>query len=93
MPAPVKNTCPDIDKAIKCLKTAMKEVAEAIEDKQIIRSIEIEIDNAIGYFEQLRNDNDSLRSWGNELNDEVESSANYINELENKIEQSQTINQ
>lgn len=86
MSAPIKNTCPDIDKAIRCLKVAMDEIRDAIEDRRTVRSIEMEIDSAIGYFEDLRSANDALRNWGKEMEDEVENSANYINELENKIE-------
>lgn len=87
MAAPVKHTCPDIDKAIKCLKSAMDAVKENIEDRQTIRWIEIDIDSAIDHFEDLRKSNDALRTWGEELTDEIESSANYINELESKIEE------
>lgn len=85
MAAPVKNTCPDIDRGIKALKQAMSEIRDGIEDKQAVRSIEIEIDTAIAYFEEVRSANESLRSWGKELEDEIESSANYINDLEEKV--------
>lgn len=85
MAAPVKHTCPDIDRAIKHLKDAKWELRAAIDDNSIIWSIESEIDNAIGYFEDLRKSNDELRQWGEELDKELQSAGNTIADMEDKI--------
>ena len=86
MSAPVENTCPDIDRAIEHLKAALSEIKDVIEDKQTFNSIEYEIDAAIDYFEDLRSSNDKLRSWGQDLEDELQSAGEEINSLEQKIE-------
>ena len=86
MAAPVKNTCPDIDRAIKHLKTAIAEIADIVEDKDHFRSIFYEIDSAIGYFEELRSANDSLRQWGLQLEEELQCAADTINDLETELQ-------
>jgi uncharacterized coiled-coil DUF342 family protein len=86
MAAPVKPTCPDIDKGIKRIQDAMRELNGEIEDKRVERSVFYDLSCAIDVFEQLRSDNDELRKWGKEMEDEVESTANYINELEEKLD-------
>lgn len=85
MAAPIKPTCPDIDRAIKHLKTALSEIKDAVDDKKTFVSIEIEIDNAIGYFEDLRNANDVLRNWGEDLEDQLHEAGEKINEIEDKL--------
>jgi len=85
MGAPVKHTCPDIDRAIKHLKSAISEAKGLIEDKKDFQSVEWEIEQAIGYFEDLRKSNDALRQWGEELDKELEESANLIGDLEDKV--------
>lgn len=85
MGAPVKNTCPDIDRAIKHLKTAIGEAKGLIEDKKDFQSIEWEIDNAIGYFEELRKANDALRQWGEGLESELHEAGDIISDLEDKL--------
>ena len=89
MSAPVKHTCPDIDRAIKHLKTALLEIKDAIEDRQTFNSIESEIDSAIGYFEDLRKSNDELRAWGEDLDKDLNNAADEIYTLEQKVEELQ----
>jgi len=93
MGAPVQNTCPDIDKGIKLIEDAMsiikcrrKEIDSKSEEDDVLWDILAKIEDVPSIFEQLRRDNDALRTWGHTLNEEVENSANYINELEEKIE-------
>lgn len=93
MAAPVKNTCPDIDKCIKWLNGAIKDAESGMkitdrnsDEHDYFRYIINQIEDIEGILEDLRSANDALRTWGNELTDEIESSANYINELELKIE-------
>jgi len=83
MAAPIKHTCPDIDRAIKHLKQAKSECKDLIEDKKEYQSVEYEIEAAIGYFEELRSANDQLRKWGEELESELQNAAEEINRLEN----------
>lgn len=74
MSAPVRHTCPDIDKVIDKIKAAIK---TAEYGKKITESgselyycfdeIIYEIDYLESMLEGLRSDNDSLRSWGHDL--------------------------
>lgn len=67
MGAPVKHTCPNIDKAIKHLKNAYIEIKDAIEDKQTVNSISFELDTVEEILEDVRSANHALREWGYEL--------------------------
>lgn len=82
MGAPIKHTCPDIDRAIKHFKTAIWEARCNIDDKQTFNSIEWELEQAIGYFEDLRKSNAALRDWGEGLENNLESAASEISRLE-----------
>lgn len=93
MAAPVKNTCPDINRAIKNVQSAMRIANDAMkrhekrsDDWDAYDDIDTELRNLEGELEDLRNANAALREWGEELTDELETSANYINELEQKLE-------
>jgi len=90
MAAPIKNTCPTIDKYIKSIKQAIYEKAslQRMNEKDLLdAALEMasELSNCIDYLEDLRDSNDTLRKWGEELTDELETAATYINELENKV--------
>ncbi len=68
--APVKNTCPKIDKAIGALHNVLCCVSE--EDKE-------NLENAISYsneaqdlLEEIRSANEELRAWGNDMHNERE---------------------
>lgn len=84
MSAPVKHTCPDIDKAQKKLKSVMRSLAELDwEDKNYTIS---ELDDVDDALEDLRKSNDALRQWGEELDKELEEAANTISNLETELE-------
>lgn len=94
MSAPVKNTCPDIDKAIKKIKKAYTIARDARcrfekgTDEYIdFSDIEDELMFLEGDLEDLREDNAKLRDWGESLEDQLQVAAEEINNLENKIEQ------
>jgi predicted nuclease with TOPRIM domain len=97
MAAPVKNTCPDIDKIIinirRSLKTAeegQKESEKRSPDWYRYNDIENYLEDIEGRLEDLRSANASLREWGESLTSELEEAANTINALENELESNQT---
>lgn len=71
MSAPIKHTCPDIDKALKYLKSARQQLANNLDDTDI-RWINGDLDSVESILEDLRSSNDSLRSWGHDLEKEIE---------------------
>lgn len=94
MSAPVKHTCPDIDRAIKQVNSAIKSAYDGqkrhekrTDDWYDYHEIVSDLEGLEGALEDLRSANTFLREWGEGLTDELESSANYINELETKLEQ------
>lgn len=90
MAAPVKHTCPDIDKYIKWIKQCickdrdLKNMNEQdlLETAQAMNS---QLEECIGYLEQLRSSNGELRDWGEGLDNELEEAANKIYEFENNL--------
>lgn len=82
--APVRHTCPDIDKCIKWINEAQKSIywainqIESIETDADVSSIIDELASAAnqidfeGVLEQLRNSNSELRDWGTELAKHIE---------------------
>lgn len=93
MGAPVKHTCPDIDKVIKRLRSALKTAENGRknfkgEDSYVyFKDIEDELDGLEWELEDLRSANKSLREWGEELETEVENVAEEMNKLENQLEE------
>ena len=89
MSAPVKTTCPDIDKAIRSIRAAIKVAKEGRkqhpEADDYFWDILYNIEDLEGPLEDLRNSNASLRDWGDSLEEELRSSASIIAELENKF--------
>ena len=88
---PIKHTCPDIDKYIKWIKWEI--VADRnlqnMNEKELFdaaSSMASKLDDCMGYLEELRRSNDTLRSWGISEADEVDSLQNYVEELEVKLE-------
>lgn len=88
MSAPVKNTCPDIDKCIVQIKEAIKAVMrgrkEYPEAEDYFWDILTNIDDLEGRLEDLRKDNSALRDWGHSLESELHTAAETIAELENE---------
>lgn len=71
MSAPVRYTCPDIDKVIKSITSAQREAkhGERInnESSEIFSEILYELDGLIDIVEGMRKSNAELREWGNNL--------------------------
>lgn len=79
MSAPVRHTCPDIDKVIKAIKTALslsqdgkREVGRDNDLYIIFDGIEDELYGLSDNLEYLRSSNNALRNWGYELEKEIE---------------------
>ncbi len=87
MSAPVKHTCPDINRLIRKSNDAIKWLYDALKEddletvKNIINDAINEIEDIDGLAEDLRSDNQQLREWGEELEDEIEDLKAEINEL------------
>lgn len=78
MPAPVKYTCPDIDRVIKRIRSAQKAAWEmckrtekGTDENDAFKDIESELDGLESDLEGLRESNTSLRKWANFMEDEV----------------------
>lgn len=84
MSAPVRHTCPDIDKAIKCIQSARKNISDALKDEDIenkdygIKCADSDLWGVDDMLEDLRSDNSALRDWGHDL-------EKRIQELEEEI--------
>lgn len=96
MSAPVKHTCPDIDKVIKTLNRVIKEIDyrrkiidKNSEEDDILYGIASDISDIPDILEDLRNANDSLRTWGEGLDKELNNAVDEIYELEQKVEELQ----
>ena len=81
---PIKHTCPDIDKYIKWIKMTIVKDRDLknMDEKELFdaaSSMASELDNCIGYLEELRKSNDTLRCWGIE-------EADRVDELEERLE-------
>lgn len=91
MAAPVKITCPDIDKYIKYIKLVMckdRDLRNMTQEQlyDTASAMNSELEECIGYLESLRTSNSELRSWGEGLDEELEEAAHKISELEDKLE-------
>jgi predicted nuclease with TOPRIM domain len=91
MAAPVKITCPDIDKYIRYIKMVIckdRDLKNMDETNlcDTACAMNSELENCIGYLEELRASNSALREWGEGLEEEVEQAANTIYDLELKLE-------
>lgn len=96
MSAPVKNTCPDIDKVVDAIASAYSMARDAriafsketeVDASGIFNDIENELYGLTRTLEDLRTDNGSLRDWGHELDKELEEAANQIADLETEKEE------
>lgn len=88
MSAPVKHTCPDINKVIKKLESMQVLAQQGMEDHERFsdeydryKQIEWDIDSIIDSLEDLRKANSALREWGEKLDDKVEELKEEIEEL------------
>ena len=86
---PIKHTCPDIDKYIRYIKMTIVQDRELknMDEKEIFdsaSSMASELENCIGYLEELRSSNDTLRQWGIEEAEKVDELELQIEELSTK---------
>lgn len=87
---PIKHTCPDIDKYIKWIKQVivkdrdLKNMDEA-SMFDCASSMASTLDDCIGYLEELRKSNDTLRCWGIEEADAVDKLEAQVYDLEAKL--------
>ena len=94
MSAPIGNTCPDIDKVIKRLSPLIKQIGNLksydYENTELLKDIldecRWEMDNAVDTFEDLRKANDTLRSWGQQMEEEAENMSVELKELQEKYD-------
>lgn len=91
MLAPIRHTCPAIDKQIVELKFQIREL-ECIDNdidkelqKDILSNVLYYMNNLFGFFEEMRTANDTLRSWGEEMENKYCELQDELNELENKM--------
>lgn len=83
--APVKNTCPVIDKVLKGIQSAQQDIKRTI-DAQELEVAHSEAKDAYDnlyrlddLMEQLRSDNSALRDWGHD-------EAKKVDDLEQELE-------
>ena len=83
MGAPIKHTCPDIDKVIKRLNElrvnvndTIKKIESSLDD--MLNEIDGELSHVEDSLEELRSDNSALRDWGYQ-------SEGKVNELEERV--------
>lgn len=102
MSAPVRHTCPDIDKVINGIQQAInnadkgKDICEKKSDEWLyFEEIIDSLYRMTDILEELRTSNGSLRDWGHELEKEVSEAqnneANIQHELENAKSQIQNL--
>ena len=90
--APVGYTCNDINDIQKNIKDAIdyiKSISNSSDDDDIeyyIESASDLLNDVIEDMEDIRNDNASLRDWGDELFDKLEEAEETIASLKYKIE-------
>ena len=90
MAAPIKHTCPEIDKYIKSIKYQIHRQRDFdnmsegdIQD--VVRNMNDELENCIEYLESLRNSNHTLREWGEDLESKLNNAESSIYELEEQL--------
>lgn len=94
MSAPVKHTCPDIDRVIKAISAALKQADKAREDlskddpmDDVLYDISMGLNGLDRDLEDLRRDNAALRDWGHGLQDEVDKLEGKLYDAEQEIEE------
>lgn len=93
MSAPVRHTCPDIDKVIDGIKQAMNDASngKVITEKNSDEWLHFDgiIDSLYGLeyvLEDLRKSNDSLRGWGHDLEKEISSLERELEKMETRAD-------
>lgn len=96
MSAPIRYTCPDIDKVIEHIGDALIYISEARDDVDgcnVLSEVFGKLDNAVDKLvdledemEKLRKANDTLRSWGEEQEAQCEEYETEIATLKEEIE-------
>ncbi|KAA6342897.1 hypothetical protein EZS27_009357 [termite gut metagenome] len=86
MSAPVKHTCPDIDKLIEKVREVLK-LKPDLSSEEIISEINYHLWGFEDKLNELRYSNDELRKWGEGLEDELKESEAKIEALEARIEE------
>jgi hypothetical protein len=84
---PIKHTCPDIDKYIKCIKNEIVKDRDLrnMDEKELFdvaSSMSSQLESCIDYLEELRKSNETLRNWGIE-------EAELADDFEEQLSQSQ----
>jgi predicted nuclease with TOPRIM domain len=90
MAAPVKHTCPDIDKYIKYIKMCIckeRDIKNMTEEelKDTCSAMNSQLEECIDYLEQLRSSNHQLREWGDGLDEALDIAESRIDQLENNL--------
>ena len=87
MAAPVRHTCPNIDKTIKRLGTIRDHMEEMVNHmNNMVKWVEKELNDIEYELEELRSDNGALRDWGTEQEDRVKLLEMEIGELEQQLQ-------
>jgi predicted nucleic acid-binding Zn-ribbon protein len=90
MSAPIRHTCPDIDKVISNINEAIKLLSAIpkMEDIELIKQYadyaNDELYRLDDILEDLRSSNDALRNWGHDLEKQIEELENAVYELQNQ---------
>lgn len=86
--APIKHTCPEIDRYIKFIKQAIYKDSQlrSLNESELFKvasDMSTELEACIDYLESMRESNKILRDWGEELYekvDELEEEIKALNE-------------
>ena len=95
MSAPIGNTCPDVNRAIKNVEDIRnnlnyilnhEDAATLAEFRGSIEDVEYDLRQTIDSFEELRKSNSTLREWGIEMEEEAETLKVQYDELQEKYD-------
>jgi predicted nucleic acid-binding Zn-ribbon protein len=88
---PVKHTCPDIDGIIFDIEAIITDLRslEVSENRDILDDSCNELEGLVSgprcVLEELRDSNSALRTWGEELAEELEEAEKKISDLESEL--------
>ena len=87
MAAPIRHTCPNIDKTIKRLKTIREHMDDMVSHmNDMVKWVESELSDIEYELEELRSDNSSLRDWGHEQEDRVKELEEELKKHKEEVE-------